>query len=93
MGHYMKNSKYLVLSQLATWRLNGTIIPLYDTLGIEAIKYAISLFHYLSHICNECELKTILCSPESARIILQNVRETPAQYVCLKNIIIVMASI
>ncbi len=33
----MKNSKYLVISQFATWRLNGTVIPLYDTLGVEAI--------------------------------------------------------
>lgn len=37
MGHFMKNSMPLLLSQFAVWRLNGTVVPLYDTLGIEAI--------------------------------------------------------
>lgn len=33
----MKNSRFLIISQFATWRLNGTVVPLYDTLGMEAI--------------------------------------------------------
>ena len=37
MGHFMKNSMPLLLSQFAVWRLNGTVVTLYDTLGIEAI--------------------------------------------------------
>ena len=37
IGHFMKNSMPLLLSQFAVWRINGTVVPLYDTLGVEAI--------------------------------------------------------
>lgn len=42
-----------------------------------------------SHICNESELKTVLCSPASAALVMHNVKEDPEKYGSLKNIVIV----
>lgn len=42
-----------------------------------------------SHICNESELKTVLCSPASAALVLHNVKEVPEKYGSLKNLVIV----
>ena len=40
MGLFVKNCPSSVLSEYAIWLLNGTVVPLYDTLGPEAIAYA-----------------------------------------------------
>lgn len=40
MGHFVKNCPSAVLSEYSIWLLNGTVVPLYDTLGPEAIAYA-----------------------------------------------------
>jgi singapore isolate B (sub-type 7) whole genome shotgun sequence assembly, scaffold_17 len=33
----MKNCPTAILSQYGVWRINGTVVPLYDTLGPEAL--------------------------------------------------------
>ena len=78
MGHFMKNCMPLIISEFATWRLNGTVVPLYDTLGIEAI----------AHVCCEAELRTVLCGPASAALLLRSIGDCPEKYEALKNIII-----
>ena len=37
MGHFVKSCPEAVLSEYAVWLLKGTVVPLYDTLGPEAI--------------------------------------------------------
>lgn len=37
IGHFMKNCPTAILSQYGVWRINGTVVPLYDTLGPEAL--------------------------------------------------------
>lgn len=44
-GHFIKNCPAAVLSQHGIWKLNGTVVPLYDTLGPDAIAYIVN---YLS---------------------------------------------
>lgn len=40
IGHYVKNCPAAVISQQGTWRVNGTVVPLYDTLGPDSIAYS-----------------------------------------------------
>ena len=37
IGHYIKNCPAACIAQHGTWNVNGTVVPLYDTLGPEAI--------------------------------------------------------
>ena len=46
IGHYVKNCPAAVISQQGTWRVNGTVVPLYDTLGPDSISYS---FHPSFH--------------------------------------------
>ena len=38
-GHYIKNCVAACISQHSVWKINGTVVPLYDTLGPDAIAY------------------------------------------------------
>ena len=36
---------------MATYKIKGVVVPLYDTLGTDALRF----------IINQCELKTVIC--------------------------------
>lgn len=86
----MKNSAPLLLSQFAVWRINGTVVPLYDTLGVEAIAYMSESPLIPSHVCFEAELKTVLCNPASAALLLRSITDFPDKFVTVKNVIVVV---
>ena len=53
IGHFIKNSPSVFLSQYASWKLNGTVVTLYDTLGPEAISYVflfIGIYLFLARL-------------------------------------------
>ena len=85
----MKNSTPLLLSQFAVWRINGTVVPLYDTLGVEAIAYISKVPLICSHVCFEAELKTVLCNPASAALLLRSIADYPDKFITVKNVIVV----
>lgn len=39
IGHFCKNCLEVEIAQFGTWRINGTVVPLYETLGPEAVAY------------------------------------------------------
>ncbi|KAK8797427.1 hypothetical protein WA158_004635 [Blastocystis sp. Blastoise] len=78
IGHFQKNCYQLCISQFAVWKINGTVVPIYDTFGTEAVGYMVE----------QSQLKTIFCSLEKALILLNTIKNYQQNYVNLKNIII-----
>ena len=91
MGHFIKNSPSVFLSQYASWKLNGTVVTLYDTLGPEAISYVLlSTFSFIpSTIVMEAEMTTILCTPASAMLILRCIDSDNNTFKGVKHLVIV----
>lgn len=57
IGLYSINRPEWVMAEYACYRLNLVTVPLYDTLGDEAIE----------HICNQTEMKLIVASKEKVK--------------------------
>ena len=53
LGLYMKNCSYWVIAEQACYQMNAITVPLYDTLGRDAVAFVI----------RQVEMETILCSP------------------------------
>lgn len=41
MGHYLVNRYELFVSQYAVWLLRGCVVPLYDSLGPNAVRWVL----------------------------------------------------
>ncbi|KAK7144096.1 hypothetical protein R3I93_015066 [Phoxinus phoxinus] len=80
IGVFAQNRPEWIISELACYSYSMVVVPLYDTLGPDAIRY----------IINTAEIATVICDkPEKATVLLGNVqrRETPG----LKMIILMDA--
>ena len=78
IGHFLRNCPTAVISQYGVWRVNGTVVTLYDTLGPEA----------LATIVSEAELKTVVCTPASGMMLLRCLDTDPERFSFIKNLII-----
>ncbi|XP_031427326.1 long-chain-fatty-acid--CoA ligase 6 isoform X2 [Clupea harengus] len=70
IGVFAQNRPEWIISELACYTYSMVVVPLYDTLGPDAIRY----------IINKAEISTVICDkPEKAKVLLGNVesQETP----------------
>ncbi|XP_066572975.1 long-chain-fatty-acid--CoA ligase 6 isoform X2 [Amia ocellicauda] len=70
IGVFAQNRPEWIISELACYTYSMVVVPLYDTLGPDAIRY----------IINTAEISTVICDkPEKAQVLLENVerQETP----------------
>ncbi|XP_074865408.1 long-chain-fatty-acid--CoA ligase 6 [Carettochelys insculpta] len=70
IGVFAQNRPEWFISELACYTYSMVVVPLYDTLGLGAIRY----------IINKADISTVICDkPEKARVLLDHVekRETP----------------
>ncbi|XP_006008492.1 long-chain-fatty-acid--CoA ligase 1a [Latimeria chalumnae] len=70
IGIFAQNRPEWIITELACYTYSMVAVPLYDTLGAEAISY----------IINKAEIATVVCDePDKARVLLENVEggETP----------------
>ncbi|XP_063060026.1 long-chain-fatty-acid--CoA ligase 6 [Engraulis encrasicolus] len=70
IGVFAQNRPEWIISELACYTYSMVVVPLYDTLGADAIRY----------IINRAEISTVICDkPEKAQVLLGNVesQETP----------------
>lgn len=70
IGVFAQNRPEWIISELACYTYSMVVVPLYDTLGPDAIRY----------IINRAEISTVICDkPEKAKVLLGNVeaQETP----------------
>ncbi|XP_041947021.1 long-chain-fatty-acid--CoA ligase 6 isoform X2 [Alosa sapidissima] len=77
IGVFAQNRPEWIISELACYTYSMVVVPLYDTLGADAIRY----------IINRAEIATVICDkPEKAKVLLGNVesQETPG----LKRIVL-----
>ncbi|XP_029555628.1 long-chain-fatty-acid--CoA ligase 6 isoform X1 [Salmo trutta] len=77
IGVFAQNRPEWIISELACYTYSMVVVPLYDTLGPDAIRY----------IINTADIVTVICDkPEKAQVLLGNVErhETPG----LKRIIL-----
>uniref|UniRef100_A0A8B9LAG1 long-chain-fatty-acid--CoA ligase n=1 Tax=Astyanax mexicanus TaxID=7994 RepID=A0A8B9LAG1_ASTMX len=77
VGVFAQNRPEWIIAELACYTYSMVVVPLYDTLGPDAIRY----------IINIAEISTVICDkPEKAKVLLGNVerQETPG----LKRIIL-----
>ncbi|CDQ90696.1 unnamed protein product [Oncorhynchus mykiss] len=77
IGVFAQNRPEWIISELACYTYSMVVVPLYDTLGPDAIRY----------IINTADIITVICDkPEKAQVLLGNVerQETPG----LKRIIL-----
>ncbi|CDS37335.1 long chain fatty acid coenzyme A ligase 1 [Echinococcus multilocularis] len=75
VGVYAINCPGWLITELGCWAYGLVVVPLYDTLGQEAMK----------HICNEAELSVVVCdTPERAKKLIDTSCSTP----CLKHIVV-----
>ncbi|MBN3315417.1 ACSL6 ligase, partial [Atractosteus spatula] len=77
IGVFAQNRPEWIISELACYTYSMVVVPLYDTLGPDAIRY----------IINTAEISTVICDkPEKAQVLLGNVerKETPG----LKTVIV-----
>ncbi|KAL5107226.1 Long-chain-fatty-acid--CoA ligase 1 [Taenia crassiceps] len=75
VGIYATNCPGWLITELSCWAYGLVVVPLYDTLGQEAMK----------HICNEAELSVIICdTPERAKKLIDARCSTPY----LKHIVV-----
>ncbi|GAA6096856.1 long-chain-fatty-acid--CoA ligase 6 isoform X1 [Tachysurus ichikawai] len=64
IGVFAQNRPEWIISELACYTYSMVVVPLYDTLGPDAIRY----------IINTAELSTVICDkPEKAKVLLHNV--------------------
>ncbi|VDN19531.1 unnamed protein product [Dibothriocephalus latus] len=76
IGLYATNCPEWLMMELGCWAHGLVAVPLYDTLGSDAIE----------HICNETELTVVMCdSPTRARCLISNRSSLPH----LRTIIII----
>ncbi|XP_030649657.1 long-chain-fatty-acid--CoA ligase 6 isoform X1 [Chanos chanos] len=77
IGVFAQNRPEWIISELACYTYSMVVVPLYDTLGPDAIRY----------IINTADISTVICDKaEKAQVLLENVekKETPG----LKRIIL-----
>uniref|UniRef100_A0AAR2KU56 Arachidonate--CoA ligase n=1 Tax=Pygocentrus nattereri TaxID=42514 RepID=A0AAR2KU56_PYGNA len=77
IGVFAQNRPEWIIAELSCYTYSMVVVPLYDTLGPDAIRY----------IINIAEISTVICDkPEKAKVLLGNVerKETPG----LKRIIL-----
>ncbi|KAK3555889.1 hypothetical protein QTP86_029801, partial [Hemibagrus guttatus] len=77
IGVFAQNRPEWIISELACYTYSMVVVPLYDTLGPDAIRY----------IINTAEISTVICDkPEKAKVLLDNVerQRTPT----LKKVIL-----
>lgn len=80
IGVFAQNRPEWFISEMACYTYSMVVVPLYDTLGADAIRF----------IINTAEISTVICDKvEKAEVLLENVerKETP----CLKKIILMDA--
>ncbi|XP_051536544.1 long-chain-fatty-acid--CoA ligase 6 [Myxocyprinus asiaticus] len=80
IGVFAQNRPEWIISELACYTFSMVVVPLYDTLGPDAIRY----------IINTAEISTVICDKtEKAKVLLGNIErgETPG----LKSIILMDA--
>ncbi|KAL5969850.1 Long-chain-fatty-acid--CoA ligase 1 [Taenia solium] len=78
VGLYATNCPGWLIAELGCWAYGLVVVPLYDTLGQEALK----------HICNEAELSVIVCdTPERAKKLIDARRSMPY----LKHIVVLFS--
>uniref|UniRef100_A0A673C4T1 Arachidonate--CoA ligase n=1 Tax=Sphaeramia orbicularis TaxID=375764 RepID=A0A673C4T1_9TELE len=80
IGVFAQNRPEWIISELACYTYSMVVVPLYDTLGPDAIRF----------IINTAEISTVICDKvEKAQVLLDNVQrqETP----CLRRIILMDA--
>uniref|UniRef100_A0A8C1MK85 Arachidonate--CoA ligase n=1 Tax=Cyprinus carpio TaxID=7962 RepID=A0A8C1MK85_CYPCA len=80
IGVFAQNRPEWIISELACYTYSMVVVPLYDTLGPDAIRY----------IINRAEISTVICDKaEKAAVLLENVQrgETPG----LKTIVLMDA--
>uniref|UniRef100_A0A4W3H2X0 Long-chain-fatty-acid--CoA ligase n=1 Tax=Callorhinchus milii TaxID=7868 RepID=A0A4W3H2X0_CALMI len=76
IGVFAQNRPEWIIAELACYTYSMVIVPLYDTLGPEAIRY----------IINTAEISTVICdNEEKAKILLKNVekKETPGMKIII----------
>uniref|UniRef100_A0A8C6TQ22 Arachidonate--CoA ligase n=1 Tax=Neogobius melanostomus TaxID=47308 RepID=A0A8C6TQ22_9GOBI len=77
IGVFAQNRPEWFISEMACYTYSMVVVPLYDTLGPDAIRF----------IINTAEISTVICDRvEKAQVLLENVerKETP----CLKRVIL-----
>ncbi|KAL7058624.1 hypothetical protein AAHC03_013158 [Spirometra sp. Aus1] len=68
VGLYATNCPEWLISELGCWAYGLVAVPLYDTLGSDAIK----------HICNQTELTVVVCdTPKRARCLISSKSSLP----------------
>nr|XP_009940520.1 PREDICTED: long-chain-fatty-acid--CoA ligase 5 isoform X2 [Opisthocomus hoazin] len=77
IGIFAQNRPEWIISEYGCYTYSMVAVPLYDTLGPEAIVY----------IVNKADISIVICdSPEKAQILLENCEQEKTQ--CLKTIIL-----
>ncbi|XP_062868020.1 long-chain-fatty-acid--CoA ligase 6 [Trichomycterus rosablanca] len=77
IGVFAQNRPEWLISELACYTYSMVVVPLYDTLGPDAIR----------HIINTAEISTVICDkPEKAKVLVENVEKKDT--LSLKRIII-----
>ncbi|XP_036919826.1 long-chain-fatty-acid--CoA ligase 5 isoform X1 [Sturnira hondurensis] len=67
VGVFAQNRPEWIISELACYTYSMVTVPLYDTLGAEAV----------IHIINKADIATVICdTPEKASILLENVEKS-----------------
>eukprot|EP00298_Acanthocystis_sp_HF-20_P007602 c17158_g1_i1.p1 GENE.c17158_g1_i1~~c17158_g1_i1.p1 ORF type:complete len:684 (+),score=333.62 c17158_g1_i1:32-2053(+) len=75
LGIYSKNRAEWVISELAAYAYSATVVPLYDSLGSQAVEYAL----------NQTKLATLICNSKEVDVMLATVPKCKH----LKNIILI----
>ncbi|XP_005387819.1 PREDICTED: long-chain-fatty-acid--CoA ligase 5 [Chinchilla lanigera] len=67
IGIFSQNRPEWVISELACYTYSMVVVPLYDTLGAEAIV----------HIVNKADISTVICdTPQKASVLIENVEKS-----------------
>eukprot|EP01120_Amphizonella_sp_Union-15-10_P010997 TRINITY_DN4560_c0_g1_i1.p1 TRINITY_DN4560_c0_g1~~TRINITY_DN4560_c0_g1_i1.p1 ORF type:complete len:646 (+),score=109.26 TRINITY_DN4560_c0_g1_i1:71-2008(+) len=74
LGIFSQNRPEWIISALASWKNNIIVVPLYATLGPDAIEF----------IINHAEISTVVCGPEA----FFRLRDTASKCHTLKNVIL-----
>ena len=80
LGIYGKNTEEWVMTEIACWHISTAIIPLYDTLGEEALEF----------ITQQTALRTIVLSEDKISNVLKSKRENKMEsvktLVCMEDV-------
>eukprot|EP01029_Cantina_marsupialis_P009596 TRINITY_DN222_c0_g2_i1.p1 TRINITY_DN222_c0_g2~~TRINITY_DN222_c0_g2_i1.p1 ORF type:complete len:666 (+),score=215.63 TRINITY_DN222_c0_g2_i1:93-2090(+) len=76
MAHFAKNCPEWTISQIASYRQSGTIVPLYDTLSTENLVF----------ILNQCEATTIVVGVDQAARLVE-IYESHKDQIKVKNVV------